>query len=73
MKISELKPGPSCEGIRIFRSSLLPPNSIFVSDDIYELLNSTPEERQAKARALRDKCDELTRMIDKITNSKVGF
>jgi hypothetical protein len=60
-------------GIQIFRSSMLPANTILVSDDIYELLNSTPEERQAKARALRDKCDELTRMIDKITNSKVGF
>lgn len=59
--------------IKVFRSSLLPPNSIFVSDDVYELLNSTPEERQAKARALRDKCDELTRMIDKITKSKVDF
>lgn len=64
---------PLLPGIQIFRSSLLPPNSIFVSDDIYELLNSTPEQRQAKARELRDKCDELTRMIDKITNSKVGF
>lgn len=64
---------PLLPGIQIFRSSLLPPNSIFVSDDIYELLNATPEERQAKARALRDKCDELTRMVDKITNSKVGF
>ena len=63
----------SLSGIQIFRSSLLPPNSIFVSDDIYELLNSTPEQRQAKARELRDKCDELTRMIDKITNTKVGF
>lgn len=60
---------PILGGIQIFRSSMLPPNSIFVSDDIYELLNSTPEERQV----LRDKCDELTRMIDKITNSKVGF
>lgn len=59
----------SLNGIQIFRSSLLPPNSIFVSDDIYELLNSTPEQRQG----LRDKCDELTRMIDKITNTKVGF
>lgn len=64
---------PILGGIQIFRSSMLPPNSIFVSDDIYELLNSTPEERQAKARELRDKCDELTRIIDKITNSKVGF
>lgn len=60
---------PLLPGIQIFRSSMLPPNSIFVSDDIYELLNSTPEERQV----LRDKCDELTRMIDKITNTKVGF
>ena len=60
-------------GIQILRSSMLPANTLLVSDDVYDLLNATPEERQAKARALRDKCDELTRMIDKITNSKVGF
>lgn len=60
-------------GIQVLRSNMLPANTILVSDDVYELLTATPEERQAKARALRDKCDELMRMIDKITNSKVGF
>ena len=60
-------------GIQILRSSMLPANTILVSDDVYDLLNATPEERQAKAHALRDKCEELTRIIDKITNGKVGF
>lgn len=60
-------------GIKVLRSDLLPPNTILVSDDVFELLNSTPGQRQAKARELRDKCDQLMQMVDKITNSKVGF
>ena len=61
------------DGIQVLRSSMLPANTILVSDDVYELLNKTPEQRQAEARALRDKCDELARMIQKITNGKVDF
>lgn len=60
-------------GIRVIRSVILPPNTMMVSTDVYELLTETPEQRQEKARALREKADQLLTLTDALLKKKAEF
>ena len=62
--LGQTETAPLLGGIRVIRSVVLPPNTMMVSSDVYEMLTDTPEQRQAKARALRDKADQLLALTD---------
>lgn len=51
-------------GIQVLKNDLLPGRTMVVSPDVFEMLTETPEQRQAKARALVEKADRLMALCD---------
>ena len=41
-------------GFRIFKDPFLPPSTLMVSEDVYEKLTETPEQREAREQAVVD-------------------
>lgn len=59
--------GPTFGGVKVIQVDTLPPNTMMVSRDVYQVLAATPEERAAKAdqllknmRAIADQLRDLT-------------
>lgn len=54
-------------GIQVLKNDLLTGRTMVVSPEVYEMLTETPEQRQAKARALVEKADQLMALCDTLT------
>lgn len=59
-------------GIQVLKNDMLTGRMMIVSPEVFEMLTETPEERQAKARALVEKADQLMALCDKLTGGRVG-
>lgn len=53
-------------GIIVLKNDMLTGRMMVVSPEVFEMLTETPEQRQAKARALVEKADRLTALCDKL-------
>lgn len=54
-------------GIQVLKNDLLTGRMMVVSPEVFEMLTETPEQRQAKARVLVEKADQLMALCDKFT------
>jgi hypothetical protein len=54
-------------GIQVLKNDLLTGRTMVVSPEVYEMLTETSEQRQAKARALVEKADQLMALCDALT------
>lgn len=54
-------------GIQVLKNDLLTGRTMVVSPEVYEMLTETSEQRQAKARALLEKADQLMALCDALT------
>jgi predicted component of type VI protein secretion system len=54
-------------GIQVLKNDLLTGRTMVVSPEVFEMLTETPEQRQAKARALVRKADQLMALCDALT------
>lgn len=54
-------------GIQVLKNDLLQGRTMVVSPEIFEMLTETPAQRQAKARALVEKADQLMAICDALT------
>lgn len=54
-------------GIQVLKNDSLTGRTMVVSPEVYEMLTETPEQRQAKARALVEKADQLIALCDTLT------
>lgn len=51
------------EGFKVIRSSLLPPKTMYVSDDIYDLLMKGPEEVEKQHAELLAQFDHVNALV----------
>lgn len=54
-------------GIKVLKDDMLTGRTMIVSPEVYEMLTETPEQRQAKARALVERADQFMALCDKLT------
>jgi hypothetical protein len=57
-------------GIQVLKNDLLTGRTMVVSPEVYEMLTETPEQRQAKARALVEKADQLMALCNRLTGGR---
>ena len=53
-------------GIQILKNDMLTGRMMIVSPEVFEMLTETPEQRQAKARTLVEKANQLTAICSKL-------
>lgn len=53
-------------GIQLLKNDLLTGRMMIVSPEVFEMLTETPEQRQAKARSLVEKADQLMALCDSL-------
>lgn len=57
-------------GIQVIKDDILPGRTMIVSPEVYEMLTETAEQRQAKARALVERADQLMALCDRLISAQ---
>lgn len=51
------------KGFAVYKNEMLPPNTLMVSPDVFELLTETPEQRQSQYDAFTAQLNDLDRLM----------